>query len=188
MRKIGFDFDGVIAEKVSFDGDLKKHRNNLLNAKPLLNPYRIKRSDDKIYIITGRYTEHYFPTTKWLNKHYPKFDLNNLYFVNQLEFKNDYCNRSHSNYLRFILHISRMKLKMIAKLDIDIYFEDNEIIIRYLRFFIGKKCKIIDIKDVETTEFKKWIKEVDKNIEVTKLKDVKVKDINHLRFLKELYR
>lgn len=154
MRKIGFDFDGVLAEKVFFDNDLVKYRKNLLNAKPLLNPYRIKRSDDKIYIITGRYTEHYYHTVEWLNKHYPKFNFNNLYFANKLEFIAKYYNLP-----KYIKYISRMKLNIIKNLDLDIYFEDDEFTIKFLRFHIGRKCKIIDIKDVDFIDFKKWIKE-----------------------------
>ncbi len=36
MRKIGFDFDGVLAEKVPFDGNIKKYRDGLIKMlKPL---------------------------------------------------------------------------------------------------------------------------------------------------------
>lgn len=158
MRKIGFDFDGVLAEKISFDGDIKKYQKSLLNAKPLLNPFKIKRSDDKIYIITGRYTDHYYHTIEWLNKHYPNYNFNylkiyNIYFVNHLDIDDKY----YEHRSKYILYISRMKLQKIIDLGLDIYFEDNKFTIDYLRFYMGKKCIIIDVKDLESIDFETFM-------------------------------
>lgn len=184
MRKIGFDFDGVLAEKVSFDGDLKKYRKNLLKAKPLLNPCKIKRSDDKIYIITGRCIENYYSTIKWLNKYYYNFDINNLFFVNEIS--ENKIHTGFKNINTFRLYIAKMKYRKIVKLDLDVYFEDDEVIIKFLRQHCIK-CKIINIKDIITTDFNDWIKLEVKKTKIIKLKDIKnLKDINHLKLLKEL--
>lgn len=158
--RIGFDFDGVIVEPIHFDGDIPKYNSAILKAKLQINPMKFKNnSDDKIFIITGRCFDNYLATKNWLHFYLPKFKLNNLFFINP--YLSTQISNIFDNYEDYIEQIAFLKYKKIAELNIDIYFEDNEIIAKYLKNNIGKECKIILVKnDISVQDL---IKEVTQN-------------------------
>lgn len=136
MNRIGFDFDGVICEKIKFNGVISDYRKELINAKPLMDISNI----GKIYIVTGRYLSHADITVNWLKKHYPNL-IYEIHFVNQLNIKD----KGYLNYQKFIKYISYRKLQAIKILNLLEYHEDNFYTVKFLR----NNCFGIDIIHVD---------------------------------------
>lgn len=145
--KFGFDMDGVICDydegilkliqhQPSGVSKIDLYKHYYMSRSLMFNPKWILGSNDTCIIITGRSKCYADVTEQWLDDHnldYP------LYYCGN----GDLCEGMLVD--KFFKEIAYEKCLVIEQNDIDIFFEDNPIILDYLRSSTTS-CKIVSVK------------------------------------------
>lgn len=134
--RLGFDLDGTIAgidigwlnRIKDLDTPEKEERQYYASRNKILDPYSLAAEGDEIFIITGRSPRLRAVTELWLSKnglgHVPLIltgDMKVSVGTNE-EFRK----------------VARGKAVALRKYEIEVYFEDNEIVVRALREALPK--------------------------------------------------
>jgi hypothetical protein len=124
---VGFDFDGVICDidivslKLldSLEGEeyLRAERSYYASRRPLLNPEDFLAEGDEYYVLTARPEHINDISIRWLNKYCPNY-------------KEFFCvggtkNLHDTDHVAWLENSIGGKCRLIEKLDIEVYFEDN---------------------------------------------------------------
>jgi len=134
MLRIGFDLDGVLCDVdkalLAWIGRIKDEKTRKIvemwyyrNRKPLLNPRLFLHEDDEGVIITGRPERVKEITEKWCKKFYPEFELHVLCLK-------DWRNMKLQSWYEYV---AKEKVKKIRELGINVYFEDNTEVVKFMR-------------------------------------------------------
>ena len=140
--RIGFDLDGVLADIdigwLNRIRDLgtpeKEERQYYASRNKILDPYYLVAEGDEIFIITGRNPRLRTVTELWLLK-------NGLGHV-PLVFTGDMPVPKETN--EEFRKVARGKAAALRKYQIDVYFEDNEVVVRALRGAVPE-VKIVQV-------------------------------------------
>lgn len=129
--KIGFDLDGTIADInvgwLNRIRDLgtpeKEERQYYASRNKILDPYYLAAEGDEIFIITGRNSRLRAVTELWLLKN----GLGHIPLV--LTGEMDVSVGTNEEFRK----VAKGKAAALKKYKIEVYFEDNEIVVRALR-------------------------------------------------------
>ena len=138
--RIGFDLDGVLCDTdinylrlwVSvppYDEDMEKRKEMekiyFSSRKPLLDPETFVGEGDEYYVITGRDEEIGGEVTRrWCNKYVP--NAKGVFLVGE-----------------YWKPVKDAKAKKIIELGLDIYIEDDPLIVKTLRKALPEEIKVI---------------------------------------------
>ena len=98
--------------------------------KPLLDPRLFLSEGDELYIITSRPERLAIITSRWISRYYPKSILRFAYHETMENGVN-----SKEEVSDWLKHQAKVKADILNDLNLDVYFEDSPVTVKWLREF-----------------------------------------------------